>query len=121
MRAAQSIVQFLQLPEEDRRLGVYQLVRQLGKGGFAPVWLAREVYGDTELRAVAVKIFAVDEAVPSRRTGAGTHTTHGRLKRDQIVAEARALCQVEHPNIVRFFAIATDPDGLVLGLAMEYV
>ncbi len=121
MRSAHAIAALTARPEAERFLGVYQLVRQLGKGGFAPVWLAREVYGDTELRAVAVKLFAVEDAVHSRRTAPHSHSTHGRLKRDQIVAEARALCQVEHPNIVRFFAIATDPAGEVLGLAMEYV
>src|SRR5262245_45039269 len=89
-------------PEDRRRVGAFVLVRPLGKGGFAPVWLAREVYGDTELRTVAVKLFSIDEG---RQRTSPTGVTN--IVRDQVLAEARALCQVEHPNIVRFFALAT--------------
>ena len=120
-RIAPAVARLLALPESERVLGVYHLSRPLGRGGFAPVWLAREVYGDTELRTVAIKLFALDEG--NTRPGMGTmgSTIAARHKRDVIVAEARALCQVEHPNVVRFFAIATDASGDVLGLAMELV
>ena len=38
---------------------------------------------------------------------------------EKIVDEARALCRVEHPGIVRFYQLLED--GPVLGLAMEHV
>ena len=101
---------FLDLTERDRMLGPYRLKRQLGRGGFAPVWLAEEVYGDTTLRLAAVKLFALDP-----RPG-------GRLAADRaVVDEARRLCQVEHPNIVRFYALPIDEVRGVAGLAMEYI
>ena len=47
------------------------MIEQLGKGGFAPVWLAREVYGATVLRSAAVKLFSLhgDDADPSDDAG----------------------------------------------------
>jgi serine/threonine protein kinase len=122
-RLSPALARLLAQPEAERRIGPFHLVRQLGKGGFAPVWLAREVYGDTELRTVALKLFAVDdeERAAAATSVSTSRISAARLRRDSILAEARALCQVEHPNIVRFFAIAGDPEGGVLGLAMEHV
>ncbi|WP_437325821.1 nSTAND1 domain-containing NTPase [Sorangium sp. So ce381] len=93
------------------RIGPFQLVRELGKGGFAPVALARELYRDrdieVEIRRVAIKLFVPDEA---------------RQPRAQVIEEARLLCQVEHPNIVRFHRLVEDPEHpTVMGLVMELV
>ena len=96
-------------------LGPYRLVKQLGHGGFAPVWLAREVHGKKEFRTVAIKLFHVPAA--HAQGAARGISTQGR---EQIVDEARALCQVEHPNIVRFYSFQTDTTGDVLGIVMEY-
>ena len=96
--------------EAERKLGPFVLVEQLGRGGFAPVWLAREVYGTTTLRTAAVKLFALPQA-----GGAAER------ERERIIGEARALCQVEHPNVVRFYALPLDEHGGVMGLAMEHV
>lgn len=68
------------------------------------MWLAKEVYGAAELRAVAVKLFPLVEA-----------------ERLRIIDEARALCRVEHPNVVRFYALTIDEARGVIGLAMEHV
>ncbi|AKT36869.1 serine/threonine-protein kinase [Chondromyces crocatus] len=102
---------FLSLPEAQRVLGPYRLKRQLGRGGFAPVWLAEEVYGDTTLRLAAVKLFGLD----ARREGEPPEADRA------IIDEARRLCQVEHPNIVRFYALPIDEARGVAGLAMEYI
>lgn len=96
--------------EAARRVGPFVLVKQLGRGGFAPVWLAREVYGETVLRTAAVKLF------PLPQWGADVER-----QRESIIAEARALCRVEHPNVVRFYALALDESETVMGLAMEHV
>jgi serine/threonine protein kinase/SpoVK/Ycf46/Vps4 family AAA+-type ATPase len=112
VRRNTSLKRFLGLPERSRRLGPFVLVRQLGRGGFAPVWLAREVYGDTEVRLAAIKLFAAEE---------GTSTDGARAFGEHVVQEARALCQVEHPNVVRFYSIGSDEAAGVFGVAMEYL
>jgi eukaryotic-like serine/threonine-protein kinase len=115
-RLAPAITRFLDRPAEERRLGPFELVKQLGRGGFAPVWLAKEVYGATELRSAAVKLFSLQRSQRSR----GKSASAGKA-RDRIVAEARALCQVEHPNVVRFYSLPIDEGSGVMGLAMEHI
>jgi serine/threonine protein kinase len=123
-RIAPAIERLIARPDGERTLGAFVLVKQLGKGGFAPVWLAKEVYGGAELRTVAVKLFAVEADMverpgsvpPPRSRDSGTVQ-----KRERIVEEARALSQVEHPNVVRFYSIHDDPNGGVVALVMEYV
>lgn len=112
MSASPSLRAFLDLPERQRWLGPFQLLKQIGRGGFAPVWLAREVHAGTDLRTVALKLFSLDSA--------GTPEA-SRLFRARVVEEARALCQVEHPCIVRFYALQSDETRKILGLAMEYL
>jgi serine/threonine protein kinase len=120
-RLAAELQTFLDLPAAQRRIGPFVLVRPLGKGGFAPVWLAEETYGETKLRTAAIKLFHFDRAAPSgARSSLGT-PLGGSVSRDNILEEARALCRVEHPNIVRFYALPTDEARGVVGLAMEYV
>jgi serine/threonine protein kinase len=121
-RAATAIERLHSLPEEQRTLGVFRLVHQLGKGGFAPVWLAREVYGTTELRTVAIKLFAPSDDATELQTKTGSRSSRsGSQRRERIFEEARALCQVEHPNIVRFYSIYHDAGEQLIGLVMEYV
>ncbi|HEY3494383.1 MAG TPA: serine/threonine-protein kinase [Polyangiaceae bacterium] len=105
------VAELLAQSDGQRTIGAFQLTRQLGHGGFAPVWLAQEVYGEIALRTVAVKLFSlVLDAREERPHGARV-----------ILAEARTLCQVEHPNIVRFHSIAVDVERGVMGLVMEHV
>jgi serine/threonine protein kinase len=107
---AASVRALLERAPAERRLGPFVLVHQVGHGGFAPVWLAKEVYGGAELRTAAVKLFALDN-------GRGASTA----ARERIVEEARALCRVEHPNVVRFYSLPIDDEAGVIGLAMEHV
>src|SRR5262245_29725476 len=88
-----------QLPP--RPLGPFRPLSQLGRGGFAPVWLAEETYEGKKLRDVALKLFSlrIDIAPGS---AAAVRWSEG------ILEEARALCRVEHPNIVRFYALVQD-------------
>lgn len=97
-------------PEVSRRLGQFVLVRQLGRGGFAPVWSAREEYAGRELRTVALKLFSLES--PDGETDGSVA---------QVLEEARTLCRVEHPNIVRFHTVAIDEERLVAGFAMEHL
>ncbi|WP_441288221.1 serine/threonine-protein kinase [Sorangium sp. KYC3313] len=96
------------------RLGPFRLVRQLGSGGFAPVWLAEEIYEGRKLRDVAIKLFFV----PEQLAGSPDATAAWR---DTILDEAQALCRVEHPNVVRFYSFQRDDALGVVGLVMEYV
>jgi len=109
-----SLRRLLERAEDERTLGPYRLVEQLGHGGFAPVWLAREVHAKKEFRTVAIKLFCVEGSDADRDRGFST------AGREQILDEARSLCQVEHPNIVRFYSFQTDASGDVLGIVMEY-
>jgi eukaryotic-like serine/threonine-protein kinase len=115
MRLAPALQSFLALPAAERRIGPFLLVEQLGRGGFAPVWLAREAYGATELRTAAVKLF------PLGGDGGDAPVASLVAVRGRILEEARALCRVEHPNVVRFYALALDEARSVGGLAMEHV
>ena len=78
----------------------YRRIRRLGHGGFGTVWQAV----DNQLgRTVALKI----AHAPDR-------DTEERMRR-----EARALAMVNHPNCVRVYDLAEEPDGLAL--VMEYL
>src|SRR4051812_46679394 len=123
-RVAPALRAFLELPPSERRLGPFQLLHPLGKGGFAPVWLAEEVYGETKLRTAAIKLFCFEQAGLGLRTSLSSPssvTSPEAQRRDQILEEARALCRVEHPNVVRFYALPTDEARGIVGLAMEHV
>ena len=102
-------------PIGERRLGPYLLEAPLGRGGFAPVWRAREVYGGTEVRVVAVKLFRLDAPAPVD----GTVPLSSR--QDRVIQEARALCRVEHPGIVRFYTLHIDDSLGLLALVMEHL
>ncbi|XXX74346.1 protein kinase [Sorangium sp. So ce134] len=116
---APSIARLLDRPDPERRLGPFRLIEPLGRGGFAPVWLARESYGGTELRTAAVKLFALDGSGPD--LGGRDPSPAAALRRRSVIEEARLLCQVEHPSVVRFYALHVDEERGVIGLAMEHV
>lgn len=103
-RVSPAIARLLSRTAPERKLGPFELVRPLGQGGFAPVWLARERYAATDLRTAAVKLFSLEGLVA-----------------DRAISEARALCRVEHPSVVRFYALSIDEAAGVMGLAMEHL
>src|SRR5688500_14849871 len=111
-RLSPAVQRLIELPDAERRIGPFKLVRQLGRGGFAPGWLAHETYGDAVLRFAAVKLFGVDTVGGPSGTGSGAASAvTGVMHRERIVEEARALCQVEHPNVVRFYSMPSDETG----------
>lgn len=85
-------------------IGPYSLLRKLGSGGQATVWLAE----DTRLRRkVALKLL---------------QTEHGPLSRDKLARfrrEAEAVSKLDHPNICALLD-ASETDGLAC-LAFRYV
>jgi serine/threonine protein kinase len=85
------------------RLDHYQLVRELGRGGMAIVWLATDV----ELkRPVALKVL---------RPGLALEQRHA----DRFDREAEAVARLSHPNIVRIYGVG-QAEGYHY-LAMEFI
>ena len=97
------------LPENERWVGPFLLKRRLGEGGFAPVWLAEEIYGGVKLRDVALKLF---------------HTPPSQTQVEQqarILEEARTLCLVQHPHVVSFYSVHQAKELNIIALSMEFV
>jgi TolB-like protein/cytochrome c-type biogenesis protein CcmH/NrfG len=91
--------------EPGARVGPYELIRLLGAGGMAEVWLARRADGALK-RDVALKL-------PMRnRLQAGLEARFAR--------ERDILASLEHPHIARLYDAGVEPNGLPY-LAMEYV
>lgn len=87
------------------RVGPYELIRPLGAGGMAEVWLARRADGAFK-REVALKLPML-----------------GQLRGDleaRFARERDILASLEHPHIARFYDAGVDPNALPY-LAMEYV
>ena len=93
------------LRNRGRRLGAYELQRELGRGGMGTVWLARRADQQFE-KLVAIKLLK-----------RGTDTDEV-LRRFQ--AERRILARLEHPNIARLLDGGTTAEGLPY-FVMEYV
>ncbi|HEU4408234.1 MAG TPA: serine/threonine-protein kinase [Polyangiaceae bacterium] len=86
------------------RVGRYLLRQPVGAGAMGVVFLAY----DPELdRNVALKVLA-------ERSAGGAHAPAGRLR-----AEAQAMAQVSHPNLIAVFDVGTWRGRVFL--AMEYV
>ncbi len=91
------------LPPDCKRLGKYEILRQIGAGGMGAVYLAR----DSELkRTVALKVLPKERA-----------TNPTLVKRFR--SEARTAAQLKHDHIVTVYE-AGEADGY-LYIALEYV
>jgi TolB-like protein/cytochrome c-type biogenesis protein CcmH/NrfG len=87
------------------RVGPYELIRLLGAGGMAEVWLARRADGAFK-REVALKL----PKLTSLQAG-----LEARFARERDI-----LASLEHPHIARLYDAGVGPEGLPY-LAMEYV
>ncbi|MDB4938788.1 MAG: uncharacterized protein JWP87_5760 [Labilithrix sp.] len=106
-----AIREFLATPDDARRLGPYRCKELLDKAGTAPVFKAVEEHAGRSLREVAVKVFDIGKA-----TGNAANADDG----SRVLDEARSLCRVQHPNVVRFHTLSTDPKRGLMGLVMEF-
>jgi serine/threonine protein kinase len=84
-----------------QRLGNYHLVRLLGQGGFAQVYLGEHLRLGTQ---AAIKLLF-------------THLSEDDV--EQFLAEARVLARLEHPHIIRIldFDVEQDIPFLVMNYA----
>jgi serine/threonine protein kinase/Tol biopolymer transport system component len=87
------------------RVGPYELIRPLGAGGMAEVWLARRADGAFR-REVALKLPMLDQL---------RGDLEARFERERDI-----LASLEHPHIARFYDAGVDPNASPY-LAMEYV
>ncbi len=91
------------LHEVPRRLGRYEVLERIGRGGMGVVYKAKQLNMD---RVVALKILAA-------------HLTRDRKYIKQFIREARAAGQINHPNIVGVHEVGQAEGHFFIG--MEYV
>jgi eukaryotic-like serine/threonine-protein kinase len=77
--------------------------RKLGAGGMGEVWLATDILLN---RQVAIKYL---------------RTSHQSEQRDSLLAEARMLASLNHPNICLIYDAVFDPEAGQFYLVMEYL
>ena len=89
-----------------QRLGKYELVCELGRGGMAELYLARlaGVHG-------FAKFVAIKRILP--------HLAHDRTFVDMFLNEGRITGRLSHPNVCSVYELAQD--GSELYLVMEYL
>jgi eukaryotic-like serine/threonine-protein kinase len=92
-------------PSPGELIGPYRLVRKVGAGGMATVWLANRIDGVLQ-RQVAVKLPRISPS--DRELGQ-------RLNRERDI-----LASLEHPGIARLYDAGTDSTGRPF-FVMEYV
>jgi eukaryotic-like serine/threonine-protein kinase len=83
-----------------QQLGNYRLIRQLGSGGFADVYLGEHLHLKT---LAAIKVLRAQLAPQDI---------------DRFLQEARMIAQLNHPHIVRVFDV--EIDGTIPFLVMDY-
>ena len=92
------------VPAEPLRIGRFRVQRSLGQGGMGVVYAAED---DTLGRVVALKVIRPD-------------ATEQRLAEHQrLLAEARALARLSHPNVIHIYEVGEHGDEIFI--AMEYV
>ena len=91
--------------EEERRIGAYRVLREIGRGGMGTVYLAARA-DDEFQKLVAIKII---------RRGLDTDDIIVRFR-----SERQILATLDHPNITRLLDGGTTDDGLPY-FVMEYI
>ena len=88
-----------------KRVGVYELKREIGRGGMGAVYLAERVDGEFR-QTVAIKLI---------KRGMDTDLILKRFRRERQIIAA-----LDHPNITYFLAGGSTDDGLPY-FVMEYI
>lgn len=95
---------FIARDKPGAEIGVYRLIRLLGRGGFGTVWHAEQT--EPLRRQVALKII---------KRGMDSEDVLARFRTEQ-----QALAMMNHPHIARVFDAGVAPDGRPY-FAMEFV
>lgn len=94
-------------PVETRRIGKYEIIKELGRGATSVVYKAYDPFQDREVAVKAV----FPEALGDQE--------HGRRYRKLFVTEASLAGKLSHPHIVAIYdAVAEDEASYIV---MEYV
>src|SRR5687767_4111018 len=88
------------------RLGRYELLVELGRGGMASVWVAREP-SDVGDRLIALKAMLPELARQSSDF------------RAMFLEEGQTVRSIDHPNVVKVHEVGEDHG--VLFMAMEWI
>jgi serine/threonine protein kinase/Flp pilus assembly protein TadD len=92
----ESVLEEIDVPDSDWRLGNYQILEEIGRGGMGVIYRARQPHSR---RIVAVKR-VLSYHSDSRETLA-------RFRR-----EAQAVASLDHPNILPIYEVSESEDGL---------
>lgn len=95
------------LPPETRRIGKYEIIREIGRGATSVVYKAYDPFQDREVAVKAV----FPEVLGDQE--------HGRRYRKLFVTEASLAGKLSHPHIVAIYDAAADDDTSYI--VMEYV
>jgi eukaryotic-like serine/threonine-protein kinase len=90
------------------KLGRYEILAEIGRGGMGIVYKARDPKID---RLVAIKTISLF----------GQEAEDGREYRERFVFEARAAGRLSHPGIVTIFDVGEEPENHDPYIVMEYV
>jgi len=90
-----------------KKIGKYEVVRELGKGATSVVYLARDPFAD---RDVAIKL-VLAEALEDKK--------HGKRFQKLFLTEASLAGKLSHPHIAAIYDAVSDEEGSYL--VMEYV
>lgn len=89
-----------------RRIGQYELLRKIGAGGMAQVWMGRRAAMEGVTKAVAIKLLGSDHADDPRY-------------HEMFLAEAKLTMLLSHSNVVQTFDVGQDGDQSYM--VMEWV
>src|SRR5437868_7922964 len=92
----ESVIDEVDVPDKQWRLGDYEMLDEIGRGGMGVIYLARQRHPN---RIVAVKRVLDYHA--------GSHQTLKRFRR-----EADAVASLDHPNILPIYEVSESEDGL---------
>src|SRR6266478_3755571 len=94
--AFESVIAEVDVPDKQWRLGDYEILHEIGRGGMGVIYLARQRHPN---RTVAVKR-VLDYHADSRET----------LRRFR--READAAASLDHPNVLPIYEVSESEDGL---------
>jgi len=89
----------------NNRVGRYYLVREIGRGSFGTVYVARDP--------------VIDRNVAIKTRNAGPSAVGNKQAEAQFINEARAAGRLNHPNIITIFDASNE--GGAIFIAMEYL